>query len=594
MTSLIAIPSGKLTSPLWANLFFHFGLIVVSYTLVAEHPTMARLYLLFPLLMLIAFWVPNRNTRGLSALSALLLIVIGSLFTPLSVDAIEETFLLLPLIYLVLLPATLWPMVVAIILVMCYLTSIESSLFSEVAEDATELLAITAFATFGTYYRLSLLKQIKRYRKDSLTDYLTSLGNRKAFHLQLHQIQQLNQPSQYALLQVDLDDFKQINDSLGHQQGDKLLEELGLRLRSLKSSSCQIYRLSSDEFALILHHEEQLIPAIKQTVEQLHAALHQGYKLGNRLYSVTTSLGIALLEDALNDTDIWCRNADIAILKAKKSGKNCVRWFDNELHSETIRQYQIERELNIAIEKNQLLLHYQPKVDIRSGRIVGTEALVRWQHSDLGMINPGYFIAVAEKTQQIIPIGRWVINEACRQLSEWHHSFPDLSVSVNVSNIQFLYDDIYQVVYNALQTYPIPPHTLQLEITETTLMRYPNNVIHTCHQLRELGIQIALDDFGVAYSSLNYLKQLPIDVIKIDRSFVDSCNDDSAGKMIVRTIIQLGHNLGKMVTAEGVDSEEKLAVLTKEGCDKYQGFLFSRPLPAEEFEALMQLQAGKG
>ncbi|MGL4827817.1 MAG: putative bifunctional diguanylate cyclase/phosphodiesterase, partial [Vibrio sp.] len=246
------------------------------------------------------------------------------------------------------------------------------------------------------------------------------------------------------------------------------------------------------------------------------------------------------------------------------------------------------RELNIALEKNQLLLHYQPKVEICTGRIVGVEALVRWQHPELGMINPGDFIAIAEKTQQIIPLGRWVINEACRQLSEWHHSYPHLSVSVNVSNVQFLHDNIYHVISNALQTYPLPPRRLQLEITETTLMRYPHSVIQTCQQLRELGVQIALDDFGVAYSSLNYLKQLPIDVIKIDRSFVDSCNDDDIGKMIVRTIIQLGHNLGKKVTAEGVDSEEKLEILMQEGCDKYQGFLFSRPLPPNELITLMR------
>ncbi|MGL4828473.1 MAG: diguanylate cyclase domain-containing protein, partial [Vibrio sp.] len=388
MTSLISVPDGKLTSPLWANLFFHFGLTVVSYTLIVEHSAIAQLYLLFPLLMLVAFWLPNRNTRGVSAFSAMLLIVIGSNFTPLSVNAIEESFLLLPLIYVVLLPATCWPMLVAIVLVTCYYTSIDSSMFSEFAEDAIELLVITTFATAGTYYRLSLLKQVKRYRKDSLTDFLTSLGNRKAFQLQLHQIQKQNQPSQYALLQVDLDDFKQINDSLGHQQGDHLLEELGRRLRSLHTPNCQIYRLSSDEFALILHQDEQLTSAINHTLDQLSSTLHQEYKLGQRVYSVTTSIGIALLEDALNDADIWCRNADIALLKAKECGKNCVRWFDNELLGETIRQFQIERELNIALEKNQLLLHYQPKVEICTGRIVGVEALVRWQHPELGMINP--------------------------------------------------------------------------------------------------------------------------------------------------------------------------------------------------------------
>ncbi|ENM5814629.1 EAL domain-containing protein [Vibrio mimicus] len=587
MTSIIAIPKGKLTSPLWANLFFHFGLMIVSYTLIVEHPAMAQLYQFFPVLLLIAFWVPKRRVRGISALVAILLIIIGNFFSPLNVDAVEEAFLLLPLIYVVLMPATVWPMIVAVLLVMSYLYSIDNSLFSEFAEDATELLVITAFAAGGTYYRLSLLKQIKRYRRDSLTDFLTSLGNRKAFQIQLHQIQKQNQASQYALIQVDLDDFKQINDSLGHQQGDKLLEALGRRLKTLQNQERKIYRLSSDEFALVLHYEDKLHQAIELTIEQLSNTLNQEFRLGKRTYSVTISIGVALLEDALNDVDIWCRNADIAILKAKGCGKNCVRWFDDELLGETIRQFQIERELNIALEHNQLLMHYQPKVDIRTGRIVGVEALVRWQHPELGMINPGDFIEIAEKTQQIIPIGRWVIYEACRQLNEWHNAYPFLSMSVNVSNIQFLYDDIYSVIYSALETYPLPPHVLQLEITETTLMRYPHSVIQTCHRLRELGIQIALDDFGVAYSSLNYLKQLPIDVIKIDRSFVDSCVDSQVGKMIIRTIIQLGHNLGKVVTAEGVDSEEKLAILKAEGCDKYQGFLFSRPVLPNEIEALL-------
>lgn len=578
----------KIAFSLLITAFYFASVSAISFTLLTEHCAAINIYLLFPIAMVIARLHPSTLVKRLTSLIAISTILIGSYIEPLDIDAIEETFILIPLCYIVIFPGSLLPILSAVLLIFSYLHNLPAEQFIEFREDAIELMTIAIFATVMVYYQQKWQRQITQYKQDSLTDFLTGLANRKAFTLDLQQIAKETPYSDgYALIQLDLDDFKQINDNLGHHFGDLVLIEFSNRLKDLPFERINIYRLSGDEFAMIIKDRTNIRYTAEHAANQLKDISNQQFSLENRSYSMTFSIGIALLEDALHAVDIWCRNADIAVYRAKSRGKNTIQWYDEALIDETIRNYQIERELISAIERNQLLLYYQPKINIKSNRIQGAEALIRWQHPELGMISPVEFIGTAEKSQQIIAIGQWIIQTACQQAKQWSDQGYPICVSVNVSAVQFVFDDIFHIVTEALKVNELDPNLLQLEITETTLMEHPDKVAQTCNALRKLGVSVAIDDFGVAYSSLNYLKQLPVDVLKIDKSFVDDCVDNHNDHMIVKTIIQLGHNIGKQVTAEGVETEQQLSLLNTEGCDNYQGYLFSKPIPAKQFSKLL-------
>ncbi|WGY45428.1 bifunctional diguanylate cyclase/phosphodiesterase [Vibrio sp. ABG19] len=569
-------------------LFYLVAVTIVSYSLLVVPQTVAPYLYAYPLCLLLAFISANAKLKMLAALAALGCVTLASQLSPSA--ALQETFILIPLSYLILFPGTLWPISAALLLVISSLShhSFNSANFGDYLLDAIELVSISILATLGVHYKHKLQSQIERYRRDSLTDFLTRLANRAAFLNDTKRLEsQYNSDQHYALLQLDIDDFKLINDTLGHHQGDILLIGLAQRLNQLNLGCDQLYRLSGDEFALIIKGDQHIRAKADQVAHRILATCSQAFFLNQRYYSMTMSIGVALFDDAMYDSDIWCRNVDIALQRAKQKGKNLVQHFDEELIGETIRNYQLERELSTAISRQQLHLEYQPKVDVVSGRVTSAEALIRWHHPDLGQVNPEQFVAIAEKSQQIIPIGRWVIETACRQAKAWQQQGHDICIAVNVSTVQFLYDDIFQVVSQTLRDTELDARLLQLEITETTLMKQPQSVSQTCEELRRIGVRIAIDDFGIAYSSLNYLKQLPIDVVKIDKSFIDDCVDEHHGHMLVRTIIQLGHNLGKVVTAEGVNSREQLSLLAEEGCDDYQGYYYSPPLIAEEFITLI-------
>ncbi len=575
------------------TIVYLIAISIISYTLLTEHHEMARYYFIYPLCMLTAYFMSNIWFKRITALASFALIVAGSYLEPANIQVLSQSFILIPLCYIAIFPGSLWPIVSAVVLISVYFQKITGSQLYEFIEASIELFAIAFFATGGTFYKQKLSAQVEAYRRDSLTDFLTQLANRKAFNQDLNKISKLahdKAKQKYAMLLVDLDDFKQINDSQGHQKGDELLVQYTKRLAALDFSRINIYRLNGDEFAILLQDQYDVRYYAQEVANYLLEISKSEFHLDKRTYSMTVCIGIAALEDALYDTDIWCRNADIAIKRAKQNSKNNIQWFDDNLIDETIRSYQIERELGEAIEKNQLTLHYQPKVDIPTNKVHNAEALIRWKHPDLGLVSPDEFVSVAERSQQIIPIGRWVINTACQQAAAWSKAGHPICVAVNVSTVQFMYDDIFHVVTKALRDSKLNPQLLQLEITETTLMEQPERVVEACHDLRTLGIRVAIDDFGVAYSSLNYLKQLPIDVLKIDKSFIDECCTDHNDHMLVRTIIQLGHNMGKIVTAEGVVSEEQLDLLMKEGCDEYQGYLYSKPVPAYEFMELIRIQ----
>lgn len=570
------------------NVLLHIGYIIaiglVSYTLIMEHGTVGWSYVLFPIGMISALLTKSLRRRRILAFLSFTHILVGGLIEPLELDAIEETFLLLPLCYLFLFPATIWPILVVLSLVAHYFFTIPSELLPELIEDSIELLLITAFATIMTYYKRKFDEQLQVYRKESLSDFLTQLPNRRAFYEYINAYADTNiNNKDFVLLKIDVDNFKDVNDSFGPRQADTLLESIGQKLKYIVIDRAQLFRLEGDEFVILLTERANIEHQVSGMVRELMRAEQFQFELDRGSYQVTFSVGVSSLKKAANNHDIWLKNVDIAIQKAKSTGKNRVRWYDESLLDETIRTHQIEAELEQAIQLDQFNLVYQPKVSVNNQRVTGAEALIRWEHPNLGTISPFEFISIAEQTKQIIMIGRWVIRTACLQAKQWADAGTPITISVNVSTVQFAHDDLYPYIRHILRTTELEPHLLQIEITETTLMKDTERVTKICRRLQNEGVTIAIDDFGVAYSSLNYLKHLPIDVLKIDKSFVDDCVKEHNDHMLVRTIIQLGHNMGKQVIAEGVEHEEQRQLLQSEECDDFQGYLFSKPLSGLAF-----------
>lgn len=575
----------------WKNAFYFFSLYLITNTLLTKYEIGTYFYLSYPILMLIARFHSNQLISRYAAILSFAIIFIGNIIEPIIVDVVEEPFITIPLIYLILYPGSLWPVASAGALIFTYALNLPLSavgIFEEFIEDSLELLAISGFASAMAFYQQKLKKQMTEYKKDSLTDFLTKLRNRKQFYADLKRIKRKSTSnSKYGLIQIDLDGFKKINDNLGHHIGDLVLVEFSDRLKELEDDNVHVYRVGGDEFSIIVKHHN-----IDSMTNKLIASIldfaNTPYENIKSHYHLTVSIGISFYDDCSELTELWCRNADIAMYDAKnQKGSNHAQWFNQNLMQETLRYYQLEKALPAALEEDQFYLLYQPNIAISTNTIVGVEALVRWEHPTLGLISPVEFISIAEKSQHIIELGKWILNEACRQGKIWCDNGTNLSVSVNVSVVQLSHDDIFNTVRNALEISGLDAQFLQLEITETALMDQPEQVIEKCNQLRKLGVQIAIDDFGIDYSSLRYLKQLPIDIIKIDKSFIDDSVTNEKDHMIVRTIIQLGHNLGMTVTAEGIEDIDQLNILRAEKCDKYQGYYFSRPISVPEINKLL-------
>lgn len=577
------------------NVFYFFSLYLITDTLLTEYNTGAYLYLSYPILMLIARFHSSDSIARFAAIFSFLIIFTGNIIEPITMDAVEEPFITIPLAYIILFPGSLWPVASAGALLFSYSFNLQLSdmvILEEFIEDSLELLAISGFASAMAFYQQKLKNKMVEYKKDSLTDFLTKLHNRKRFYADLKKIKYIkNNPDikedhQYALVQIDLDGFKKINDNLGHQVGDLVLIEFADRLRELEGHDVSIYRVGGDEFTVLIQHQD-IEPITNTLITSVLDFAKTPYKNIKSHYSLTASIGVSLYDDCSELTELWCRNADIAMYEAKQRGKNNAQWFNQTLMQETLRYYQLEKDLLTALKEEQFYLLYQPNVAVSTNSIVGVEALVRWEHPTLGLISPVEFISIAEKNHLIIDLGKWILNEACRQGKEWSDNGSAISVSVNVSVVQLSHDDIFNTVRLALETSGLDAQYLQLEITETALMDQPEQVIAKCNQLRGLGVKIAIDDFGIDYSSLRYLKQLPIDIIKIDKSFIDDSVTNEKDHMIVRTIIQLGHNLGITVTAEGIEDKDQLNILKVESCDKYQGYYFSKPVTAQSINQLL-------
>jgi len=421
-------------------------------------------------------------------------------------------------------------------------------------------------------------------------DALTSLPNRTLCRDRMEQ--ELKSARRHnkklAVLFLDLDRFKDINDSLGHSAGDLLLVQAAQRLKNCVRDTDTVARLGGDEFTIILTDIEST-QAIQRISEKIIDSMAEQFHIQGHEINIGASIGISLYPDNGTDYDSLTKSADTAMYKAKDAGRNTYRFFTDELQATIKRRLLLEKELRIGLSlDNGLSLHYQPKVNMQTGHIVGMEALLRWNHPTLGNISPAEIIPIAEDTGLIVPLGEWVLHQACSQNATWiRNGHTPLRVAVNLSSRQFEQKDIAERIQGILQDTGLDPAYLELEITESMLMRDTDKAITTLNRLRRLGIQIAMDDFGTGYSSLSYLKQLPIHSLKIDKSFVDDIGKSDDAATIASTIISMASRLKLKVVAEGIETKEQMEFLRDEGCDEMQGYYYSRPLPAGDFIRLL-------
>jgi diguanylate cyclase (GGDEF)-like protein/PAS domain S-box-containing protein len=421
-------------------------------------------------------------------------------------------------------------------------------------------------------------------------DSLTGLPNRSLLRDRIEQAVGKAQRDghQVAVVFVDLDHFKLINDSLGHHVGDRLLLEVADRLIGCIRGHDSVARQGGDEFVIVLteQHDENEIIAI---VSRLLEVISQPWVDEGQEYGLSCSVGISCYPQDGDDPDALLRCADAAMYKAKASGRSTYHFYTPELNQAISERLELENSLRHALERDEFRVYYQPRVEVASGRIIGAEALIRWDCPGKGLIPPDSFISIAEETGLIIPIGQWILAEACRQNSAWQRAgLPPISVSVNLSPIQFRHAGLVSSVADALAQAALDPAYLELELTESFVMQDAERINVAMQSLKKLGVDIAVDDFGTGYSSLSYLKRFPVDRLKVDKSFVRDIDSDPDDAAIVRAIITLGHALGLKVVAEGVETSAHLDFLQQHGCDELQGYYFSRPVPAAELEALLR------
>ena len=386
-----------------------------------------------------------------------------------------------------------------------------------------------------------------------------------------------------GVLFLDLDQFKKINDTWGHATGDQLLRMAADRIRGSVRQEDTVARLGGDEFTVILPDIDS--PAhVEPVIHKILNAFSDPFVLGTHEAFVTASIGVSVFPDDSDDPAALMQNADVAMYRAKEKGRNTFQYFTPELNERATERMRMEGNLMHALDRKEFLLHFQPIVDVRSHRLVGAEALLRWSNADLGLLPPERFVPLAEDTSLILPVGRWILDTACRQLSRWRDSGnAQMTISVNISARQLRGKGLVDAVSEALQGHAVPPHCLELEITEGCLMSDLEETRAALHALDRLGVRLALDDFGTGYSCLSYLKQLPVDTVKIDKSFVVNVSRDPGDAAVVEAIIAMAHRLGIRVIGEGVETNEQLEFIRLRGCDLAQGYFFSRPLSGEAF-----------
>ncbi|MFG0542092.1 EAL domain-containing protein [Pseudomonas sp. YQ_5] len=431
----------------------------------------------------------------------------------------------------------------------------------------------------------------QRIHRLAYYDALTHLPNRTLFQDRLYNaLQQAERQKAWVVLMfLDLDRFKPINDSLGHAAGDRMLKDMALRLLACVDDDDTVARMGGDEFTLLLQPRPTREMALNRAIhvaENILGSLVRPFVLENREFFVTASIGIALSPQDGSELSQLMKNADTAMYHAKERGKNNFQFYQAEMNASALERLELESDLRHAMEQNEFILYYQPQFSGDGKRLTGAEALLRWRHPTRGLVPPGDFIPVIEELGLVVDVGDWVLREASRQLKAWHKAKVRVpKVSVNISARQFSDGQLGTRIANILDESGLPPACLELELTESILMREVNEALQILASLKNLGLSIAVDDFGTGYSSLNYLKQFPIDVLKIDRTFVDGLPEGEQDAQIARAIIAMAHSLNLAVIAEGVETHEQLEFLREHGCDEVQGYLFGRPMPAHQFEA---------
>ncbi len=432
-------------------------------------------------------------------------------------------------------------------------------------------------------------------------DVLTGLPNRRLFKeysIQAIRMAQRN-GTKVAIIFLDLDHFKRINDTLGHNAGDKLLQKVSenmmvvlrtsdivARANSESQPEAALSRLGGDEFTILLSGLTEMKHAVV-VAKRIMKCLDLPVKVAGQELYVTGSIGIAVYPDDGEDINTLLKNADTAMYHAKNAGRNNFQFYAKYMNERTLSRLNMEAKLKKALERNEFILYYQPQVESATSTIVGVEALIRWEHPEMGLVSPNEFIPIAEETRLIIPIGEWVLRTACAQMAVWHKAgFNKIRVGVNLSSLQFRQGNIVKTIKNILATTGLDPQYLELELTESMVMQNVEETIATLWQLKEMGLKLSIDDFGTGYSSMSYLKRFPLDTLKIDRSFIKDIMTDSSDAAITKATIGLAQGLELTTIAEGIETKEQLTFLRKQGCDQIQGYFISRPVPAEKVEQL--------
>jgi len=428
-----------------------------------------------------------------------------------------------------------------------------------------------------------------RYRHDALHDSLTGLPNRAHFQKKLKQVVTQDRP--FVTLYLDFDRFKAVNDSYGHAVGDALLVAIGVRLETCMRPGDLVARLGGDEFAVLLEDSNNITDAV-QVAERLVHVFQASIQVDNYMLYCTASIGIVAGDGSRTSAENVLRDADIAMYRAKASGRSQYVVFESSMRENIQARLALEADLRGAVEHEELVVYYQPVLHGASGKLAGFEALVRWQHPERLLVSPAEFIPLAEETGLIVEIDRWVLRTACAQLKTWLRHNPDLTMSVNLSSRQFARADLAPFVAGVLAEFQLEPQQLKLELTESLLTDLSLGVRETLAALKKLGLRLHIDDFGTGFSSLSYLQRFDADTLKVDRSFVMRMLENEDGAELVRTIVNMAHNLGMKVVAEGVETAEQYTLLRALGCEYVQGYLFSKPVPAAAATLLVSNKDG--
>jgi diguanylate cyclase (GGDEF)-like protein/PAS domain S-box-containing protein len=471
----------------------------------------------------------------------------------------------------------------------------ESGSVTEVICNAT-LFRDESGKVLGAFFVLRDATDLRQYQSQMLFqasyDALTTLPNRRLLRDRLESAMSRVRSNKRVLgiLYADIDDFKDVNDTLGHSIGDEVLKALAWRLVALLGKTDTVARMGGDRFAILIE-DADCEGAIYQQANGLLSKVAQPFLIEGHEVVVSCSIGATIYPINNCDTDTLLRNAEAAMYRAKDGGKNRAQLFTPEMDAAIRRRVDTSIRLRSALENSEFMLHYQPRVELSSGKVTGVESLIRWHIEGRGMIPPMDFIPIAERNGMIVPIGEWVLFEACRQARKWQFEMgTPIKTAINLSARQLRDADIVKQVIRALEETGLPAKRLELELTESMLMHDTKRVLHTLEALKEIGVSLAIDDFGTGYSSLSYLKSFPIDHLKIDRSFVMDIPHDPNNGAIVRAVIDMSHSLGLKVIAEGVETREQLDFLLEQDCDEIQGYYFSKPLPKDDLTQFLKMK----